>query len=235
MRLESAVGDYRGDSRPAHVGVLVPWANMVVEEELPRLCTDGVVFHYARLVPPGRTTALDAGFLDGLRAALPEALASLGRLPLDGVLLACTSAGFTRSGGYAPGVVSAFDALIGVLDRLGAKRAALATPYPQAITELEAKAFISRGIKVTACASLDRDDGYALIITDEIMALVAGANPRALAEAQALVLSCTGWPTLGVIPHLEQDLAMPVVSSNLAMARYSAELFGRTAFGSGCA
>ena len=224
--LELTIGACRGDSRASHVGVLVPWANMVVEEELPHLCPDGVVFHYARLVPPARTTALNVGFLDGLRAAVPEALASLGKLPLDGVLLACTSEGFTHSGGYPLGLVSAFDALTSALDRLGARRVALATPYPQAITDREADAFASRGITVTAGASLGRDDGYARVTIDEITSLVAGTDPRALAEAEALVLSCTGWPTLGVIPRLEQDLGMPVVSSNLAMAHYSAELCG---------
>lgn len=227
--LELTIGASQGNSRAAHIGVLVPWANVVVEEELPRLCPDGVVFHYARLVPPGRTTALNAGFLDGLRAAVPEALASLGKLPLERVLLACTSEGFTHSGGYSPGVVSAFDALTSTLGRLSARRVALATPYPQAITDREAEAFAGRGITVTACASLGRDDGYAGITLDEITSLVAGTDPHALAEAQALVLSCTGWPTLRVIPRLEQDLGMPVVSSNLAMARYCAELCGRTA------
>lgn len=214
----------RSASRPAHLGMLVPWANMMVEEELPRLCPDGVVFHYARLVPPGRTTALNEEFLDGLRAALPDALASLGRLPLDGVLLACTSEGFTRLDGYAPGLVSAFDALTSVLDRLGARRVALVTPYPPAITDLEAEAFAGRGITVTARASLGRDDAYARVTIGEITSLVAGTDPRALADAEALVLSCTGWPTLDVIPRLEQGLGMPVISSNLAMARYCAEL-----------
>jgi len=155
--LELTIDACRADSRPAHVGVLVPWANMVVEEELPRLCPDGVVFHYARLVPAGRTTVLDVGFLDGLRSAVPEALVSLGMLPLDGVLLACTSEGFTHSGGYAPGLVSAFDGLISALDRLDARRVALVTPYPQVITAREAEAFASRGITVTACASLGRN------------------------------------------------------------------------------
>lgn len=83
--------------RTLHVGVLVPWANTVVEAELPQLRPDDVVFHYARLVPPDQSTVLDEGFLDGLRAAVPSALASMSRLPLETVLLACTSAGFPPS------------------------------------------------------------------------------------------------------------------------------------------
>jgi maleate isomerase len=57
-----------------HVGVLVPWANAIVETELPRLRLDRVVFHYARLVPASRTTALGHRFLRELTSAVPTAL-----------------------------------------------------------------------------------------------------------------------------------------------------------------
>jgi maleate isomerase len=55
-----------------HIGVLVPWANMIVETELPRLGLDRVVFHYARLIPASRTTALDRRFLRELTSAVPS-------------------------------------------------------------------------------------------------------------------------------------------------------------------
>lgn len=205
-----------------HVGVLVPWANRVVEDELPRLCPDGVVLHYARLVPPCQTTVLDETFLDGLRAAVPAAVASLSRLPLEGVLLACTSEGFTRTEDER--IVSAFDTLTTGLTRLDAKRIVLATPYPEPITQREVDAFTGRGFEVTAHASLGRDDGYPDVAPAEITSLVAGIDTRALAGADALVLSCTGWATLGVITYLEQDLGMPVLSSNVAMAIHATTL-----------
>ncbi|MGW0824728.1 hypothetical protein [Streptomyces sp. NPDC002845] len=75
------------------VGVLLPWANMAVEEELPQLGEQGVVFHYARLVPASRTTAVDDSFWHGLRAASASAVDSMRHLPLDATVLACTSAG----------------------------------------------------------------------------------------------------------------------------------------------
>lgn len=204
-----------------HVGVLVPWANTVVEEELPRLSSNEVVLHYARLVPPSHTTALDKGFLDGLRAAVPTAVASLNRLPLDAIFLACTSEGFTRTTGKDEEVISAFDALTTALAQFGATRIALATPYPEPITQREADAFDARGIEVTAHASLGRDDGYPDVAACEIISLVEGLNPRALAAADVLVLSCTGWPTRGVLAILEQQWRMPVLSSNLAMALHT--------------
>lgn len=200
-----------------HIGVLVPWANTVVEAELPRLGLHRVVFHYARLVPASRTTSLDHRFLRELNAAVPTALSELSRLPLVETLLACTSAGFTEEGLSCP-VVSAFDALVTTLNRMSIDRIVLVTPYPRWLTAIEARAFMSRGIIVLAQSSLDRDDEYSQVSPAEIQTMLAQISPAEIADAQAIVLSCTGWPTLGLLPGLETGFGMPVLSSNLAMA-----------------
>ncbi|MGH4018223.1 MAG: aspartate/glutamate racemase family protein [Pseudonocardiaceae bacterium] len=201
-----------------HIGVLVPWANTVVEAELPRLGLDRVVFHYARLVPVSRTTNLDLRFLRELNSAVPAAIWELSRLPLAGTLLACTSAGFTEQEGFSPPVASAFDALVTTLNRMSIDRILLVTPYPRWLTTIEARAFTRRGIVVLAQASLDRDDGYSRVRPAEIHSMLAQIGSAALAGAQAIVLSCTGWPTLGLLAGLEDSFAIAVLSSNLAMA-----------------
>src|SRR5687768_18335226 len=61
-------------------GVLVPWANVAVETELPCLGQEAVVWHYARLAPANGSTALDDDFLEGLLGAVPGALHQLSRL-----------------------------------------------------------------------------------------------------------------------------------------------------------
>jgi maleate isomerase len=207
-----------------HVGVLVPWANTVVETELPRLGLDRVIFHYARLVPPNRSTALDEIFLRGLLAAVPDALGQLTRLPLSAVLVACTSAGFAITDAGPVGVVTAFDALVTTLRRLAAARIVLATPYPETVTTREVEAFADAGIAVTAAVSLGRDDEYAAVPADDIRALMGRVDPAAVATADAVVLSCTGWPTLGLVPELEAATGRPVLTSNLALAIHALAL-----------
>jgi maleate isomerase len=39
-----------------------------------------------------------------------------------------------------------------------------------------------------------------------------------MGKAEAIVLSCTGWPTFGPIRALRRRLGKPVISSNLALA-----------------
>ncbi|WP_340375964.1 hypothetical protein U5640_12865 [Streptomyces sp. SS7] len=201
-----------------HVGVLLPWANVAVEEELPQLGEPGVVFHYARLVPASRTTAVDDSFWHGLRAAATGAVDSMRHLPLDATVLACTSAGFTGGPELPPGVITAFDSLTTTLHQRHVASVALATPYPEQVAQTEAEALAAHGIEVTANASLGLDDGYPHITTAQILTLCDGLPPAALAEADALVLSCTGWRTLTAAAALQARLRIPVISSNLALA-----------------
>lgn len=210
--------------RTVRVGLLLPWANVAVETELPRLGLRNTAFHHARLVPASRTTAVDESFWHGLRAASAQALDSLSHVELDAVVLACTSAGFTGGPSLPTGVSTAFDAVIGGLAARGLTRVVLATPYPAAVTEAEADAFGEAGIDVLGHASLGLDDGYPQVTSDWILALVDRLPKQAVGAAEAVVLSCTGWHTLQAVAELEGRLRVPVLSSNLAMALLAARL-----------
>jgi maleate isomerase len=214
--------------RAQHAGVLVPWANSVVEAELPRWAGTSVVWHYTRLVPPSGGTALDENFLAGLIAAVPNALAQLAALPLRSVYLACTSAAFMlprqakiATTGTAVPVVTAFDAILAALQQQEASQIVLLTPYPGEICEAEVDTFANHGITVTGYATLNLSDGYSTIEPDQIRDLARRISARAVEKAQAIVLSCTGWPTFGLEKALKQELRKEVLSSNQAIAAHA--------------
>jgi maleate isomerase len=215
-------------SGPAHAGVLVPWANTVVEAELHRITGTRVAWHYSRLVPASRSTGLDERFLTGMLEAAPAALAQLSALPLQRAYLACTSAAFMypelamAARRDAPvAVVSAFDAITTVLSRLAARRIILLTPYPDEVAEAEARLFTQCGVIVTGFASLNLDDGYDTVTPRQVKELIRNINCAAIDEADAVVLSCTGWPTFDLIPEFQRDLGKPVISSNLAIGLHA--------------
>lgn len=213
---------------PEHRGVLVPWANQVVEAELPQWGRGLMVWHYARLVPAHGGTALDGDFLSGLIEAVPGALHQLSRLPLTRVYLACTSAAFTHldrladiTAGSPVRVVSAFDAILEQLRAYGVRKVALATPYPHEVTQAEATRFAEHGITVTGSASLGLTDGYADVTLNQQVALVDRLGKEAVRQADAVVLSCTGWPTRTAIKTLRRRLGRLVTSSNAAIALHA--------------
>ncbi|QMU67267.1 hypothetical protein [Streptacidiphilus sp. P02-A3a] len=208
--------------RTVRAGLLLPWANVAVETELARLGLRHTVFHHARLVPPSRTTAVDASFWRGLREASAQALDSLSHISLNTVVLACTSAGFTEGPPLPSGVLTAFDALRQALAGAAVRRIVLVTPYPDLVTAAEAVALSEAGVEVLAFASLGLDDGYADVTPDRILGLVQRLPEEAVASADAMVLSCTGWHTLPVVGELERRFRKPVFSSNLAIALLAA-------------
>ena len=218
----------RRAARTKHYGVLVPWANQVVETELPMWAAGQAIWHYARLAPPGGGTALTGDFLTGLVEAMPSGLYQLSHLPLERVYLACTSAGFTQqktikeaTARASVDVVTAFDAITTTLRWFGLRTLALATPYPEEVIATEVTAFEALGFTVAAAASLGLDDGYADLTTSQIIGLVRGIDARALARADAVVLSCTGWPTRTALAQLRHKLGCPMISSNLAICMHA--------------
>ncbi|TDC91965.1 aspartate/glutamate racemase family protein [Actinomadura sp. 7K507] len=211
-----------------HMGVLVPWANVMVETELPDWTDRQVVWHYARLAPPNKETALTGDFLTGLIEATPGGLHQLSRLPLQRIYLACTSASFTQQNAVKQAtasapveVITAFDALLAALDQFGARSIALATPYPEQVTAIEVEAFSAAGITVTGSASLDLDDGYADLAPAQITDLVHGLIDGSVDRADAVVLSCTAWPTRIALQQLRRTLGRPLISSNLAICMHA--------------
>ncbi len=202
--------------------MLVPWANQILEDELPRLSPDRLVWHYARLTPSNGRTALDDDFLAGLLAGIPSAVRQLSRVPLDMLQLGCTSLGFSHSIGRtthigAVRLVDAFSAIGTSLDLLHARRVALLTPYPLDVMQREVEALDASGRRVVATASLDQLDDYAQISSTSVMALVAQLTTDELHSADAILLSCTGWPTRALLASIEATTQLPALSSNLAM------------------
>lgn len=73
------------------------------------------------------------------------------------------------------------------------------------------------GIAVTGWAGLGLDDGCDTVTRGHVRKLIPEAGRAAIGKAEAIVLSCTGWPTLDLIPDLQRESGKPVLSSNLAI------------------
>lgn len=214
----------------ARIGVLLPPGNPTVEPELYRMAPAGVGLHFARLQappsdgPPGgaagmeeRTRAYREG-LDGPAAALAQVRPAV-------VVLAHTASSYALGVGNEQPLVDRIAALVGApallaahaalaaLRYLGVKRLALGTPYPESISRQGKAYWEAAGFQIVGYHRLaDVTDIYA---ESEERAHLLGRRADA-PDAEAILLSGTGLPTVGVLERLERDLGKPVISSNQA-------------------
>lgn len=166
---------------------------------------------------------------DNLRRMAPSLTAAAALLvpgePLAAILYSCTSAsaaigeeGISAAIGAArPGVpvVTPTEAARMALVRLGARRIALLTPYITQTTDAVAAHFASYGFEIVARHGMGFDDDRAMakIPADAILEAARAVDRP---EAEALFVSCTALPVLGVIARIEEALGKPVVTSNQA-------------------
>ena len=211
----------------AKLGVIVPTTNTVNEAEWNLAAPDGVSVHAARMALHTDTTS--AGGKAALHADLDVALQSLKPAGVSVIAYGCTAgsmvaprhalAEFMTSVVNLPCVTTAA-AIVDALDVLGAQRISVATPYDQRLNDHEVDFLTGQGLDVLAIDGL----GYGAKGPSEYAMIHRVARERILdlarsvdrTEAQALVISCTDFPTFELIEELEIELNKPVVTSNQA-------------------
>lgn len=206
------------------VAVVVPTTDTGVELELPSLLAGRASLHVAR-------AALPAVTVEGLHAMEDQVLeqaAGLAAIGPDLFVLGCTSASFLRGHGGEQELVDRLGRVVGAhvlttaravvseLRRRGA-RVRLRASYTQDIVDLERDYLTAHGLEVTSALGLG-------ITEDERTAELTAADLTRFARqggadgAGVVMLSCTNLRTAHARPWLEDQVGLPVVSSNLAMA-----------------
>ncbi|WP_432476638.1 maleate cis-trans isomerase family protein [Nocardioides sp. GXQ0305] len=187
-------------------------------------------------------TAHDVAALRSLGAEEPlRAAAGRARdLAPDAVMWACTSGSFVygpqgvhAQAGWvadAAGVPASSTtlALLAALDHLGARRVAVAATYPAAVTDHLTDLVADAGVEVAAVTHADVPSGEdaGRLDPDAVVAMVAGvARPSG---TQAVVVPDTALRTTGLLPRLEAEVGVPVVTANQATAWYGLRLAGWT-------
>jgi maleate isomerase len=103
-------------------------------------------------------------------------------------------------------------AMLEALEALGARRVAVATPYDAALTNRLVAFLAEAGIETTGMGYLGMGEDIWRVDAGSVCEL-GRAIPREAADA--LFFSCTNLPTYDVVPQLEEELGLPVLSANL--------------------
>jgi len=209
------------------IGLLTPQANTTVEPEAWALLPSGVSLINGRLV----SAASD--LMPRLRdyfGDLTPTLHQFANAPLSVLALACTGSSYllgrqaeqawvdlwTQRLGIP--VVTAGLAVVQALQQLGAKRLALASPYPSELTQASVAYWQSHGFDVQQVQNVaTSSQGFHAIYTTDTNAAAQTVLALRGAGADAVLMLGTGMPSLQAIVDVGQGAGPPVLSSMLAL------------------
>ncbi|MFH9870851.1 decarboxylase [Streptomyces lydicus] len=221
------------------VGVVAPF-DFALDRELWRWVPDDVSLHLTRTPFVPVEVSLDLARLVSEHETLDAAVQALCAVSPQVICYACTSGSFVGGvageramcaamvqAGEVPSLTTS-GALIEALREIGARRIAVVTPYTKSVTDSLEDYLGEAGITVTGRAYLGLTRHIWKVpyrdVVDMARAAVVGA-------ADALFISCTNLPTYDVIPQLEAELRMPVLSANQVTMWAALREIGVTAVG----
>jgi len=216
------------------IGLVVPANNSVIEPEFWSVLPPGTALYATRLLAKGDLTP---GAVRRMQQECERGVAEVVATGVDVVLLADMVTTFVMQADWnetrtrhvtattgAP-CASAWSALRDALAALGVTRFALGTPYPAAVHALAPPFFAAAGYALTGDATLDI---VAMRDVPEVRPDRLGAFVRGLPRegAQAIVLLATDLPSFAALDALEQELGVPVLSSNQVLLWRALRLAG---------
>ncbi|NJE02667.1 aspartate/glutamate racemase family protein [Thermococcus sp. MV11] len=205
------------------LGLIVPSSNTTMEMELHSVLPEGVSLHTAR-VPLRNVTEEELIKMNALAVESARLLRDAG---VELVLYGCTSGSFIGGKDYEKEleaqieeevnvpVVSTSTAVVEALKILDAQSVLVVTPYTDEINQREREFLEANDFEVLDIRGLGLEDNQAIGNLEPYEAYRL-AKASFLDEADAVFISCTNLRTFEIIETLEEDLGVPVVTSNQA-------------------
>lgn len=205
----------------ARIGLLTPSVNTVSEVEWNEHLPEGVTVHTSRMLLDQEVTP---GGIEAMNEDIERACESVATADVDVVVYGVTAGSFLEEGldkriekrltdiADVPGIATA-GSMKRALNAIDAESIVVATPYTEALNELEREFLEAAGFDVLALSARGIDDGASLASPTPGSAY-RQAKRLDTEEADAVYISGMNYHVLPMLPRLEADLGKPVLSSN---------------------
>lgn len=204
------------------IGILVPSSNTTMEPDFYAMAPRGVTIHTARM----RLSQVTPEALILMAEDTERAAGLLADAGVDVIVYGCTTGSLVGGVEWEEDLVgrieeetgipavSTSSAVVEALRSLGARRVGVATPYSEKLNGLEKSFLEDLGFQVTGMRGLGLLDNLDIGrvgrgTLEELVRSVAE-------EADAVFVSCTNLPVVGLIEEFEKEFNRPVVTSNQA-------------------
>jgi len=207
------------------LGLLVPSSDIVMEADLWRRLPPVFTLHVARMYLESTTVAGEEKMLDEELAPAARRVASVHP---ELVIFGCTSATALRGLDGDATIAGLVEEIVGCpcitvvqaalheIRRLEPRHLLLVTPYIEEINERMQKTFLEAGLPVTGVVGMGLDDDLDIgaVPPQEIREFVVAAARDTTPAPECIFVSCTTFRAFEVAEDLEQELGIPVITSN---------------------
>lgn len=219
----------------ARIGQMRPATAIEGAEEWRSVAPVGVAFADARTI----VRRVDNEGLKEMMSQVLEAARQLATAKVD-LIVQCGAPGtFLRGPGHDEQVAQEIENETGIkaitmmqgmmegLKALDAKKIAVATIYSDEVNQQMTSYMEAMGFEVVAMEGLQITDPFEASLHDADSAYRLGRDAfRKAGKADAILISCGTYRTFPIIPYLEMDTGVPVVSSNQATLWHALRTLG---------
>ena len=219
----------------ARIGQMRPATAIEGAEEWRTVAPTGVAFADARTI----VRKVDDEGLKEMMSQVLEASRQLATAKVD-LIVQCGAPGtFLRGKGHDEQVVEEIKAETGIpaitmmqammegLHALGAKKIAVGTIYSDEVNAKMTEYMEAHGFEVVGMDGLQITDPYEASLHDADSAYRLGRDVfRKSPGADAILISCGTYRSFPIIPYLEMDTGVPVVTSNQATLWHALRTLG---------
>lgn len=210
------------------IGAICPGPAVTVEKDFNRYAPEGVGISTMRIPwgkpgegpTPENLKMMSSGLEEGCKQYIDP------KVTQDVIIFACTSGSLIGGPSFDKECVSIIEqttgarglttstAILEAFERLDTGRLAVITPYPSATNDAEKVFLEANGVEVTTIVDMNPQRQY--IPTIDPYYVYRQVKELDLTGADGIFISCTGLDCLSVIEVIEEDLGLPVITSNQA-------------------